>query len=266
VHPGPHRLSEDVDRLLARLSAAVVSDRRVEWRLRISATLTIACIVAALLFLVVFAEEAEGGTVLMVVTTLGALIALFGWRWRVYRRRDLDDHKLQVVRQVLHILRADIPRAAPVTLTLDLRPYDRGGERIAGQGRVTRYRHAWLEATIPLADDNVLSLEVVDAVKRKTRRRGARVQWRTRVDLGLRLASRYGAGEDAARSLRQRGGPAPLGVVTVGTRRVRADGPARLEARLRTPVSLGTPPLTGDGLLAAVRWAYAGLAVIRRSA
>jgi hypothetical protein len=269
VPPGVHRLREGADRLLARFGAAAVEDKAAERMARVFKVITVVCAVATVVGFFVLGETDLDPLVTWIVElALAALAVLSGLRWRACARLDLDDRKLQTIQRVLGILRADIPRDAPVSLTVDLRPYDRGGHVVVKQGPSTKYRHAWLELTATLADGTIVTLGLTDRVKRKVKRRGAREQWRSDLDLGLRPARRYGPVSEAARRMRERPVPPPLRLVTL------REGPGdprqarRLWARLRTPVTPSVPAQLagGDTLLAILRWAYGGLASPRRSA
>jgi hypothetical protein len=265
MQAGVNQLNEKVDLLLARLRFAAAADRKAQRLARIFGVLTIVMIVGVIGACNVLADGVVGLPLKLVV--IGVMIALVGVVARVwlrYRRLDLDDRKLQTVQRVLGILRADIPKDAPVALTVDLRGYKAGGKEVGRKGPVTLYRHAWLDLTVPLADGNTITLEVTDRVKRKTKRKKSREQCRSDVDLGLRLDKRYGDASEAVRRLRGLVVPKPLGMVTVQSGRVTDGRARRLSASFSTPVSLSDAQLVGgDALLAAVRWAYAGLTPAR---
>lgn len=267
MQPGVNQLNEKVDLLLARLRFAAAADRKAQRWARIFGGLTIVLIVAFIGACNVLADGVGLPLKLVAIGAMIVLVAVVARAWRRYRRRDLDDRKLQTVQKVLGILRADIPKDAPVALMVDLRGYKAGGKEVGRKGPVTLYRHPWLDLTVPLADGNTITLEVIDRVKRKAKRKKTSEQCRCDVDLELRLDKRYGDASEAVRRLRGLVVPTPLGMVTVQTGRV-IDGRARrLSASFSTPVSLSAAQLVGgDALLAAVRWAYAGLAPARQGA
>jgi hypothetical protein len=262
------RLKNDVDSVIARFVAVAARDRRLMWTTRVLATLTIIGVVASLGFLALADTLLRRPQdFLLGLAILAGVTAVLGVGWRAVRREDLDDRKLRTIQRVLRILRADIPKDAAVEVAIDLRSYDRGGEKVNTRGRVTKYRHEWLDLAVPLADGNVVSLTVTDVVKSKSRRRSTRQQWTTSVDVGVRLARRYVSAAEAARRLRARPTPSPLRLVAVAGRRPPAGARDRLEARLTSGVSPhGAELVSGDTLLALVQWLYAGLADTRRRA
>jgi hypothetical protein len=205
------------------------------------------------------------GAGLVIEAALIVPVGLAGRRWRYYERYDLDDRKIVTARKVLRILRADIPRDALVSLTVDFRVHTRGA-RQERNGPVTKYEHAWLALETPLADGNVVRLGVTEYVKRKVKRRATREQWQTYVEVGLRLAKLYGPATEVQTHMRQRPAPAPFQLLRI--RNGSAGGREnRLSAELCTRVAPNRGQLIGgDELLAVLRWAYAGLAEARRGA
>lgn len=262
MKPGVNTLNENVDLLLARLRIAAAADKRGERRTRIFGVLTIVLIVAFVgaCDLIVDTIQVAWPFKALAITLLIVLVLLVARRWVVSRSQDLDDRKLQTTQKVLGILRADIPKDALVALTVDLRGYRTGGEVVKQKGSVTLYRHAWLTLSVPLADGNTISLGITDRVKRKTKRKRSREQYRSDVDLALRMDKRYGDAADVVHRLRQLPAPKPLRVVTVAAGKT-VDGRARrFSARLSTQVPLSeSEVLRGDAVLGVVRWAYAGL-------
>jgi len=267
MHAGVNQLNEKVDLLLARLRLAAAADRKAQRWARIFGVLTIVMIVGVIGACNVLADAVGLPLKLVALGALIILVAVGTRAWRRYRRLDLDDRKLQTVQKVLGILRADISKDAPVALMVDLRGYKAGGKEVGRKGQVTLYRHAWLDLTVPLADGNTITLEVTDRVKRKAKRKKTREQCRCEVDLGLRLDKRYGDASKVVRRLQRLVVPKPLGMVTVRAGRVTDGRTRRLSASFSTPVSLSEAQLVdGDALLAAVRWAYTGLAAAPRGA
>jgi hypothetical protein len=127
---------------------------------------------------------------------------------------DLDDVKLHSLLRLLKVLRADVPAAARVSLTVDFRDYKAGGQsRAKGQGPPA-YRQTWLTVKAPLADGSLLLLELSDQVRRKekSKRKYTKVSelWAGRVDVLLRLGRGHGAAEAAAGRLVQLKAPEPL--------------------------------------------------------
>jgi hypothetical protein len=267
VKPGVNQLNEKVDLLLARLRLASAADRKAQRWARIFLGLTIVMIVASIGACNLLVDAAGLPLRLVAIGVMIVLVAVVARAWLRYRRLDLDDRKLQTVQKVLGILRADIPKDAPVALTVDLRGYKAGGKEVGRKGPVTLYRHPWLDLTVPLADGNTITLEVTDRVKRKAKRKKTREQCRSDVDLGLRLDKRYGDASEAVGRLRRLVVPKSLGMVTVQAGRATDGRARRLSASFSTPVSVSVAQLVGgDALLAAVRWAYAGLAAAPRGA
>lgn len=267
MQPGVNQLNEKVDLLLTRLRFAAAADRKAQRWARIFLVLTIVLIVASIGACNVLSEGVGRPLKLVAIGAMIVLVAVVARAWLRYRRLDLDDRKLHAVQKVLGILRADIPKDAPVALMVDLRGYKAGGKEVGRKGQATLYRHPWLDLTVTLADGNTITIEVVDRVKRKVKRKKTREQCRSDVDLGLRLDKRYGDASEAARRLQRLGVPKPLGMVTVRAGRVTDGRARRLSASFSTPVSLSEAQLVGgDALLAAVRWAYTGLAAAPRGA
>jgi len=279
VQPRVQRLKDRPERLLTLLGVAAVEDKATQRTGRQFAWLWRACggAAAVSVFGTILLSAGPLFYVALAVTLVFLILAIvFILRWRGKVQLDLDDRKLDTALKLLRILRADIPKGAAVALTLDPRMYKDGGTVVARTGSITKYRHPWLELSAPLADGNVVTLGLTDRVKRKDkvkRKRSVHLEWwRSDLDIGLRLAKRYGDASDAALRLRDRAAPPPLRVVTVTEQRTRArrTGRAgRLWARLRTPVR---PPAAesdpaglanGDTLLAALRWAYGSLAPAR---
>ena len=263
MQAGVNQLNEKVDLLLARLRLAAVADKRVERRRRVFGVLTIVVILASVgaCNLIVDVLPLSFPFKMLALAGLVALIVLVARWWVVARRQDLDDRKLNTVGKALSILRADIPRDVPVGLTVDLRGYKAGGTIAGRKGNVTLYRHQWLTLSVPLADGNTITLAITDRVKRKAKRKRTAEQFRTDVDLGLRLNKRYDDAAEIVRRLRRVAAPKPFGAMTVSEGRKTDGRQKRLWARLSTPLAVNSSGLVGgDGLLAAVRWTYAGLA------
>lgn len=264
MEAGVNRFSENVDLLLARLRIAAVADKKTERRIRILLVLTIVTVIAAIgacnntFFSETPSLPRPVGVAVLSVLTVAAVI--LGRWWSRSRLLDLDDRKLQTLQKLLGILRADIPKQATIIVAVDFRDYKTAGAT-RRKGAVTVYRDAWLDLAVPLADGNVLTLAVTDRVKRKAKRKRTAEQFRTDVDLGLRLNKRYDDAAEIVRRLRRVAAPKPFGAMTVSEGRKTDGRQKRLWARLSTPLAVNSSGLVGgDGLLAAVRWTYAGLA------
>ena len=264
MEPGVVQVAETADRLLARLAALTVHDRGVERRRRLCGWLAVACVPATLFFLI---SDSLGDRtrVAGAGAALAAVIALLA-RWRVYRRRDLDNRKIAGLEQLVRVLRADIRRDEPVRVTANLRPYTALAP-LCTEGRITRYRDRWLLLAVRLADDNVLRLAVSDRVKRKQKRTRVVEKGRSAIALSLRLAKRYRPIEPIAAALRA--GVPPPGLLL---RQRQVTGAAREEAivrvGLRTLATARAPMALADGdvVLHAIRWAYTAIAAAHRPA
>src|SRR5205085_2705253 len=64
------------------------------------------------------------------------------------------------------------------------------GEKVK-DGRVTHYRHRWLQLVTTLADGNAITLEASDRVKQKSKRKGTRTLSHSEVRIAVRFAKRY---------------------------------------------------------------------------
>jgi len=265
VTPGVVRLDAPADALLTRFSVAWVEDKAVERKVRRSVWLAVACLAAVFVVMVVF----HAPEVAMVAGLLMVFFVVSAYR---YHRLDIEDRKLQTVLRVLKVLRADIPRAQRVALTVDLRAFTAGAR--TRNGRVTRYQHHWLDLTTTLADGNTIALGVTDRVKQKSKRKRTRQISHSEVSIGVRFAKRYRPIGPIADALR---GHAP-GVGQPGSFTPDAGdhGPEterRLEASYRTRPREGAPAAappwdglaTADTVLATVRHVYRGIAAAQRA-
>jgi len=282
VDPGVYQLSETTDAALGRLAVLTVYDRGIERRRRLCGWLTVPCVPALLFFLA--NDSLDDWTRLLgLAATLGLGILLFV-RWRVYRRRDLDNRKIATLQRLLRVLRADICRDERVALAVDLRPYT-AVPPLLKQGAVSRYRHRWLLLAVRLADDNVLRLSVSDRIKRKRKRKRTAERGSSAIALTVRLAKRYRPIEPIAAALGA--GRAPVGLqvrqrqVTGGagpppgaagrrgaTVQTATGGGPVVRVGFRTANAGGTAMILADGdmLLHVLRWTYSAIAAGRRSA
>lgn len=292
MDPGVYQISETADSALGRLAVLAVYDRGIERRRRLCGWLTVACVPALLFFLV--NDSLDDWTRVVGLAAALALGSFLFVRWRVYRRRDLDNRKIATLQRLLRVLRADIRRDERVALAVDLRPYT-AVPPVLKQGAVSRYRHRWLVLAVRLADDNALRLSVSDRVKRKRKRKGTAERGTSAIALTVRLAKRYRPIEPIAAALRA--GRPPVGLVA--SQRQVTDGAAPRPAAgragrpgkggappsaappsiaaagpiirlgLRTSNAAGGPALAladGDMLLHVLRWTYAAIAAARRAA
>ena len=271
MQPDIARFKEPVDRILARFTVAWVQDKAIERRARKYLAVTLALGGVAAGGAIVAMSGAWGIARPVTVAAAAAVLAIVGGRgWRTLHRLDIDDRKLRTVMRLLRILRADIPRAAPVTLTVDLRRYvDADPQpRLA---TVARYRHAWLTLTAPLADGNVVTLALTDHIKRKRKRKRTVEVCFTRIRLAARLSKRYRPVDGVLARLSPRVAPPPLRVLRVGRLAGRAGSPRASDARLRAVFEsprvgdVGALP-EADALLQTLGWLYGGLAAARRTA
>jgi len=265
VTPGVVRLDARAEAVISRFSVAWVEDKAVERKARRSTWLAVGCAVASVLGML------SGTPVLwMPAVVLTAAFAINAVR---YHRLDIEDRKLQAVLRVLKVLRADIPRDQRVALTVDLRRYT-AGEKVK-DGRVTRYRHAWLQLATTLADGNAITLEASDRVKQKSKRKGTRTLAHSEVRIAVRFAKRYRPIGPIADALRGHapgaGSPGPF---APGAEDRSAEAERQLEACYRTRRLDGAAPAaappgwdglaTADTLLSAVRHVYRGIARAQR--
>ena len=267
--PGVFQLTETVDGVLAHLAVLAVYDRGIERLRRLFGWLALACAPAVLFFLV--NESLRDRTRLLGALGAVALAAVLVVRWRVYRRRDLDDRKLASMLRLLRVLRADIRRDEGVVVSADLRRYTALPAAMK-QGAVSRYVDRWLVLMVRLADGNALRLVVTDHIKRKRKRKRTAERGSSSIALSLRLAKRYRPTEPIAAALTA--GRAPAGLI-VRQRQVTAGAGARpgaaaavLRLRLRTSTAGGAAMVLADAdvLLHALRWAYSAIAAARRAA
>ena len=205
------------------------------------------------------------------------LVAAIYFGVRAYRasRFDLDDRKLEAVTKVLRALRADADDDQNVNLTIDFRPYVKGGELQEESGgrmsavREKTYSHRWVELSSGLVDGTRYQLAVTDVIDRKEKRKRkytkVKERIRSTISLQMRLkAAKYGPADAVAAVLQATPPPAPLSL-----KRVVAKG-QNLSLALTTPAARRVsgrsrqepdPELlvSGDSLLKTFLWAYDGL-------
>jgi hypothetical protein len=206
---------------------------------------------------------------------LGLLICIPGFVIAArHGNHDLNDRKLGTARRVVSLLRADIPVAEPVSLTVDFRPYDKAGPPAEKTGsgwsgpRSERYEQTWLELKTRLADGTAVTASLVDRVSKKMKPKRKRTKtteaWITLATVSLRLDKRYG---DAATVAARLANTSPDGAWKV--RSCRGQGRS-LVAVLVTPrgrvvtnrstTSSGMDDIgNADTLLRTLRWLYGGL-------
>jgi hypothetical protein len=256
--PGVVKLREPADAIVSRFTVAWVHDKVIERTMRRLRWAGLASVVIAAGSVVATIVLERPPLLLIAATALAIAIAL-GLRWKAYDRLDIDDRKLRTVLRVLRILRADIPRAERVALTVDLRDYDAPGRTPAG----SHFTDDWFRLTTRLADGNVVTLSLTDRIKRKIKRKGrVRIAAHTRLRVALRLAKPYRPAATLAAALRHRS--ARDGLILAG---ITAPAANRLVAAWRSPrlPFLAALP-AGDALLGALAAVYAGLAAARRPA
>jgi hypothetical protein len=268
VTPGIVRLDARAEVLISRFSVAWVEDKAIERKVKRSAWLAVACVLAVFVVMGVFKAPVVGALA-------GLLMVFFVVSAYRYHRLDIEDRKLQTVMRVLKVLRADLAREQRVALTVDLRRFTAGAR--VKNGRVTRYQHRWLELTTTLADGNTISLDVTDRVKQKSKRKRTRTLAHSEVRIGVRFAKRYRPIGPIADALRGHapgaGSPGPF---SPGADDRSPDAERRLEACYRTRRAEGAAPAaaphgwdglaTADTLLSTMRHVYRGIAQARRTA
>lgn len=277
--PGSERLRERAEPLLARIRMMTTRDRAYTRAARwwmVGATVSF---VGGIALTVIVDDtrslrrQVDPATVFF---TMMAVAAVCAWQWRRYRRLDLDDRKLEAVRRVLAMLRADIPLRETIDLAADFRDCERGGQLVERSGswigsNVKKYRHAWLDVRARLADGNTVVIAVTDRLIRRQKRKttGSKTKWKvvlrayTDVDVSLRLAKPY---RPATRVTTQMRDPRPVGL-TLQKLEPSADG-AWIHARFRSPTVMARDALPGaEAPLGVLRWLYQGLAgAVRRPA
>jgi len=267
---GEYTYRETADALIARLETVNAEDDTAERRKKV---LVGGIVVSVILGFIGVPVAAETGFWPLPVLALASLVTCIVLLVRT-SRHDLDDRKIAAALRFVSIVRADVPATALVSLRVDFRDAEAGGQAVQGVDPARlgakRWEHAWFDVTAPLADGNEVSFSVVSDVIRKSKRKRKYTKVRERIaetlDCTIRLDERYGDPAAAAERLRAAGAPDGLAV-----RRLTAAGP-RLRVRLETADTITvtgrgsathvTPDarVTGDTLLAALLWAYRGLA------
>jgi hypothetical protein len=252
------KFREPADTIVSRFTVAWVEDKAIERKKRQHVWAMVGFGAAALVSIIA-TVVLEALPLLAVGAVAIVLVVATGYRWRAYSRLDIDDRKLQTVLRVLKILRADIPRAERVSLSVDLRDYD---ATASNPGPVAVFTDAWFRLTTRLADGNVVTLTLTDRIKRKTKRKGRlRFAARSQIRVAVRLAKQYRpaasiASRLQARSRRERDGLRLAGVT--------ATSESRLAAAFRSPrVQVLTELPAGDAALQALASVYSGIAAAR---
>jgi hypothetical protein len=276
-----YTLRETPDVLLRRLKAAEGSDAAAERSRQLLGKVGLWGVAGfVLLFFLVFAavlgwpDAARWVVATLALWTVGGLLlALFLHLHAL--ARDLDDHKLAALQQLVSLLRADVPHGQPLQLVVDFRDYRKGRRQrlnsfwasFFGGISAFAYRHEWLRLQAPLADGSTLLLCAVDVVKRKERRkRKGRVRvgerLRSAVDLHLRLGKGYEDGEVIAARLQEQGHPLSLTRATASGhgRQVSVGFRSSASRRGNTDGSASPTTLNGDTILRALRFTYGALA------
>ncbi|MCU0241194.1 MAG: hypothetical protein MUF51_02075 [Vicinamibacteria bacterium] len=272
-----YRLADRADALLTALERAAGEDLTAERRRRIAGW--IAALFGAAIFFSLFLIAIHWAfgllTLLSVALFAAALTAYF-----LVKRHDLDDRKLGTALRVLKVLRADIAQAEKVSLRLDFRGYQAGGQLLSKEGltggqKNLRYSHAWMELRTRLADGTFVRLAITDHVRRKEKpkRKYTKVNERTvcQASVVARLAKRYG--DAAAIEARLKAAPPLPGLqlhaLSAQNRAVRATfaTPAAVSQSGRNSYQQGLDKMAnGDTLLAALRYIYSGLSPARKAA
>ena len=210
------QLAGKVDDLLGRLANIHREDKEAERQAKKYGILGIVCLVGA--FLSAF-------TGLLPLVAAGAVGAVVFFVLRSsHKSHDLEDRKIDVPTKVLSVLRADLPKDAPVELTVDFRDYRKGGQLLSEDRgffkpvSVYRYDHEWLEVKAKLVDGTAVSLRAAEQVTRKEKRKRkyTKVSERKvgRVEADVSLSRKRYSELDVSRQLASARPPVPLRVKT----------------------------------------------------
>jgi hypothetical protein len=257
--PGVVKFRDPADTIVSRFTVAWVEDKAVERKKRQLVWAMVGFAAAGLVSIMTIGAR-QVSLHLAVGAVAVVLAVATGYRWRAYKRLDIDDRKLQMVLRVLKILRADIPSTERVTLSVDLRDYDATASK---PGPVAVFTDDWFRLTTRLADGNVVTLMLTDRIKRKTKRKGRlRFSAQSRIRVAVRLAKQYRPAASIASRLQAR--PERDGLRLAG---VSAASESRLVvAFLSSKVQLLRHLPAGDAVLQALASVYGGIAAARRPA
>jgi hypothetical protein len=257
--PGVAKLRDSADTIVSRFTVAWVEDKALERKKRQLVWIMVGLGAAAFISIVTIAFFHAALHLAVAAAAVGLAVAT-GFRWRAYRRLDIDDRKLQTVLRVLKILRADIPRTERVHLSVDLRDYEATASK---PGPIAVFTDAWFRLTTRLADGNVVTLMLTDRIKRKTKRKGRlRFGARSQIRVAVRLAKQYRPAASIASRLQAR--PQRDGLPLAG---ITAPSESRLVVAFRSPkVQLLRHLPGGDAVLQALASVYGGIASARRPA
>lgn len=270
-------------RLLAELDAAATLDCVAERKSR-----RFGCLFAVTVVGLVglgFAALIVAPQLLVGVVPLLVAAVVFGLRRGHWRRYDLDERKLGVVRRVLRMLLVDVDPARPVHLELDLRGYQEGGERVEGppdgpryvnQVRRYRYHHEWLHLSGRLLDGNAFSVRLQEQIARteKSKRKGKKIKERMRGEITVQLRvdpRRYPKAKRAVALLRRLGGPGEIGLRSARFHRkrltvvLRTPTATRVSGLLRQNIGLQHIP-DGTTVLLSLLWVYRAMAATTHTA
>lgn len=263
--PGVAKFREPADAIVSRFTTAWVEDKAIERKKRTLMWVMIVFGAIGIGGIIVAAFITETWSPLLVTLVAAVPVIIAGRWWRAYNRLDIDNRKLETVLRVLRILRADIPSKDRVSLTVDLRNYDAAA---AGQKTVTAvasgvsaFADAWFDLTARLADGNVVTLRLIDRIKRKTKRKGRiRLAARSQIRVGMRVAKQYRPAEAIAGRLRGRS--AGEGLRVTGAT---AAAENRLLVAFESPRVQTLEQLpAGDATLRALASVYNGIAAVRQ--
>jgi hypothetical protein len=258
-----YRLKGTADVLLRQLEAADRSDNEAEKRAtRFGCSGALGLVLGAVsipLFAINVPELLVASPVLIAAGIVCLVI-----RARA-KKFDLDDRKLEAATRLLRVLRADIPANEVVELAVDFRDYQAGGKLLNKEGgwfsvkKVYDYEHDWLALSARLADGNVVSLEVVDEIKRKVKSKRKRTIVNERVWSDVSLTIKLREGDAPSVRARLDGNPPGLAI-----KRLVGEGP-----HFRASFTSGQPagakttangqPAGADALLGALLWVYGGI-------
>jgi hypothetical protein len=201
-------------------------------------------------------------------------------------KHDVEDRKIGTALRLVKILRADIPAAEPIELTVDFREPSKVKDLIVqkpvptGKEGITFYEQPWLQLKASLADGSVVELGATDQVRNRKywKKRGGKSKLKhqqriaTTVTVDLKLGKPYR--EDLPYEQALRAFPPPPSLLVSKTaqqgKRVRAEleSPAMVKIISgRNPPGYKPPELVGaDAILGALRWVYRGIAAVQKTA
>lgn len=274
-----YELQGTADQLLERLEAAQGSDKEAERLASRYGKLAIVGFVGAFVGILLLTLLPLAGVVLLGVgLPLG--VFMFVLRSR-HMDDDLDDRKLATAVQFLRIIRADTPPHSPVSLTVDFRDYQLGGDKLSEEVvdpgffgsnvKVKKYRHDWFEVSGTLADGTRYHAVAGERIgrKEKPKRKYTKVKQRDTGALSVRLKlkpERYGPAAPVAATLQKLAPPHGMHPRTIKANgqtlgvEVATDPCVTVRARCGTTTPEVGHEVTGNSLLTVFLWIYDAVA------